>query len=386
MRANSSKNDAFDAVQRSRAERFVDLAKLLGVRLPESDYVFRKGNLFKAEKIVRTARNDRKENADSGERLVVKKSKKLDETLRYPKITNYVVKFKLRTVIDLYRVSANYPNVERGCNFVALIIRIGATFLVFASGVVIGPGCKSYYSAKYLGHCIRIMIESVPQPVVLIDESNPRRRKLQLRTLQGLTRFDKFKVINIVANGSLNDQSIDLARQERDNENLIWNPRYFPGLKVLVTEMEVPELGDRLVTVQEFDKKANGVCMGGKKASHVYLSFQYVANLVKGYVDFNVPEESSQRYDYRCARKKELARSKKTERSKEDGLFVLYSDIYERMKSQSFHSTKDVRDFCKPTESFESDLDYSKRISNSLKSNEASVSSVLDDLNAFLVI
>lgn len=337
--------DMTEGKDSNQVDMFDALLSSLGARKPTNTFFYTRNGVFKRQHPSRgvvgggaSTYNPLDYAHPYAERwpdvITIRKHNELDRSLRYPKITNYVITFKLKVVIDLYRVSAHYPNVERGCDFVALIIRIGATFLIFASGVVVGPGCKTYYSAKYLSHCVRVMIESVPQPVVIIDQVNSIK-KLQLRTLQGMTSFDDFKVRNIVANGSLSDHSIDLAKQEQDNKHLVWNPRYFPGLKVLVTEKEVPELGDVVVTVQEFDRTANGVCMGGRKVSHVYLSFQYVANCVKKYVDFNVPKDSSLRYKYRCDRKNELARSKQRKNhSNADNLCNLYSTFYKRIQSQ----------------------------------------------------
>jgi len=371
--------------------------------VPENEYIYRRGVVYRVGK-----KNECQESHRRLEKQIgipeVKKYGKLDKKLRYPKITNYVITFKLKVVIDLYRISAKYPNTERGCNFAALIIRMGATFLVFTSGVVVGPGCKTYYSAKYLSHCVRIMIESVPQPVVVRDEKNGNRT-LQLRTLQGLTSFVDFKVRNIVANGSLNDQSIDLAKQEQDNEELIWNPRYFPGLKVLVTEKQVPELRDVVVTVQEFDKTANGVCMGGRKVKHVHLSFQYVSECVKDYVDFNVPKESSERYAYRYQRKKELAQQKKENKSDDDqegdNLYKLYSNIYKRLKTQVADMDEEEKkgsNYVVKQKSITSNAGkneelYSSKMkkrssgeSEDSESNEWMVSAVLKDLDDFLDI
>jgi TATA-box binding protein (TBP) (component of TFIID and TFIIIB) len=226
----------------------------------------------------------------------------LDKRKQYPRITNEVVTFNLGVVTDLKRLSMAFPNMGKGSKFPANISKNDdGTSLIFTTGAVVIPGCETYYGAKYLAHLARLMVESVEQPVLVIDEKT-RKRKLVVRTLQGLTKFSDFRVVNIVSNGRLTKDYISLAEMEADDYRLDWNPNYFPGLEHILTREDVPFKESVQASMTIFDS-GKGVGMGVKCREDSYLAYQYVAAKALRYPDRKYVQNGS-KFEYRQQQKR----------------------------------------------------------------------------------
>lgn len=229
----------------------------------------------------------------------------LDRKKQYPKITNYVVTVRLGVMIELRRLSLAFPNMGRGSKFPSNISKTdGGTNLIFTTGATVTPGCETYYGAKYLAHLMRLMIECVKQPMLLVSHKTGEVIGKINRNLQGLTTFDRFRVVNIVSNGRLTKNYISLAEMEADDERLDWNPEYFPGLEQVLTKEDVPFTQSERASMTIFDS-GKGVGMGVRCTEDCYLAYQYVVNKALKYPDRKyVPKNSSNRFLYRQEQKR----------------------------------------------------------------------------------
>lgn len=228
----------------------------------------------------------------------------LNKSNQYPKITNVVVTVRLGVMIELKRLSLAFPNMGKGSKFPSNISKIdGGTNLIFTTGAIVTPGCETYYGAKYLAHLMRLMIESVVQPILIVNHKTGAKRIVN-RNLQGLTKFEGFRIVNIVSNGRLTKNYISLAEMEADDDRLDWNPEYFPGLEQILTKKDVPFVKSEKASMTIFDS-GKGVGMGVKTVKDCYMAYQYVVEKALKYPDRRyIPKNSNSRFLYRQEQKR----------------------------------------------------------------------------------
>ena len=238
----------------------------------------------------------------------------LDKSKQYPKITNEVVTVKLGRMVELRRLSMKFPNMGKGSKFPANISKNDdGTNLIFTTGAIVTPGCETYYCAKYLAHLMRLMIESVEIPMLVVNPVTGRKRII-IRNLTGLTDFTGFRVVNIVSNGRLTRGYISLAEMEADDYRLDWNPNYFPGLEHVLTKDDVNFKESTRASMTIFDS-GKGVGMGVKCTEDSYAAYQYVVGKALRYPDKHcVPKNSNTRFLYRQEQKRLFSIGNKQQR------------------------------------------------------------------------
>lgn len=229
----------------------------------------------------------------------------LDPKKQYPKITNYVGTLKIAVHVELKRLSGWFPNVGKGPRFPLNISKNdNGTNLTSTTGSIVTPGCETYNGARYLAHLIRLMIESVEQPILVKDRATGETQ-IFLRNLQGLTEFLDFRIVNIVSNGKLTKGYISLAAMEADDDRLDWNPNYFPGLEHVLTRNDVDFKESEEASMTIFDS-GKGVGMGVTCTEDCYLAYQFVVAKALLYPDKRcvMPRNSTTRFHYRQAQKR----------------------------------------------------------------------------------
>jgi TATA-box binding protein (TBP) (component of TFIID and TFIIIB) len=191
------------------------------------------------------------------------------------------------------------------------------TSLAFSTGRVLYTGASSLEEALWHAHLDRLLIGRVPQTV--IEETRTRDGLRQwhfaARSIESIVGFYNFKVVNIVSNGVISNQMLNLAGILADhNEVSDWEPATFPALKMRLLPSICPGLSRRC-TASIFD---TGRCLvaGCRREEDGYAAFDYLVKLVRKYIDPDAPERRENRYRYRIDQLKKYAQ-RRNQRSRQ---------------------------------------------------------------------
>ena len=230
--------------------------------------------------------------------------KKLNPKLQYAKVTNCVITVKFGVAANLRRLCRTH-DVGKPQKFPAGIFRTdNDTSLVFETGAAVTPGCSTKKGALLQTHKCRMRLEKTEQPFV-IEDAETGEKRLRVGTLEGLTEFEGFDVVNVVSNRRLSDGSVVLGELEEKIPHVDWNPVYFPGMGERVTNDDVNgELKkSQQISVTVFDT-SKIVIMGAGCPGDCHRVFRKVYEQVKPYLsDAQMPFGGTVRYARRQQQK-----------------------------------------------------------------------------------
>lgn len=222
------------------------------------------------------------------------------------------------------------PSVEYiSTNTSAMTIRIDKiAYRLFTTGVVVTTSGKTVEQSKYEAHQFRLFMNCVKVPILLFDRSNPNHKPyFEYRTLEPLSEFVDFKVVNMVAAAVANKQPLDLMkivseaavavanRQSSPNAmdngpigEASWSPEHFPGARIKLYRSEALPFNTNSISTHLFDTGKNMIM--GTNLEDMRLAQQFICKWVSPYIDLNLPMNPLNRHEYRLMRMLTYSRNK----------------------------------------------------------------------------
>lgn len=306
----------------------------------------------------------------------------------YAEITNNVVTLQLRKPdgpelnMDHWRIPLYNPNCVRNPTFAAVICPKDnkSTVLIFSKLKLVMTGETTPESTVSAFHRYRLMLESIPHPMMVTDvETNERSLKMGYLTF--MTDFCNYKIQNTVGSGPLTKENeiIDLAKLARDNpEYTNWNPEVFPGLKWKIPQGNVIVENGAACTAHIFEQRA--VMMGLPNANSLFDLYRYFIIITRPYTKKYTAKYDKNKYGYRYdnmmyrlkerrkkRKKKEMLASKRMIARRSDISTLLNKEALNRKNNRSSLNNAEGN---ADKDNVDEDEDWQTSFLNNIRTNE----------------
>lgn len=121
---------------------------------------------------------------------------------------------------------------------------------------------------------------------------------LSMRPLGDKLQCTSIQVVNIVSDGIVSEEPLDLKRMSADHAEIAdYDPEIFPGLRLTIEKERVPGL-QRQCKAGIFDS-GKAIIMGTRNESDTLRAHHYLRKFVAQYIDHDRPSDLRDIYNYR---------------------------------------------------------------------------------------